>query len=601
MGDAPSGGAGVPTSDPETRLRVVIKESFDADLTERVVGDIRGHFFIPDYQRGYRWGTTEVGHLLNDVLQHVRSTPDDRYLLQPVVVKRLGEDRWELIDGQQRLTTLYLILKVIHTYLPHVGPGYTLEYETRQARNGMPGSAEFLDDPESAPADINIDFFHIAGAHEFIRKWFQETGDPTELAMDVYNAFRKAVRVIWYEVADVDAKKLFVRLNVGRILLTDAELVKALLLAEVRRQLPDSGRAHEIAAQWDAIEKDLRNPELWAFVTASPTPEATHIRLLLDTLADRVKDPGEGRRPLFHTFETLREQIVAEPLEFWNRVQDLHSLLLGWWEDLNLFHHVGFLTATGQPFESIVRMSKGLTRTKFQAALNNEIRRTLRLTETQLTGLLYSRKAKCLDVLLLMNVETTRLQPSSSERYSFREHARHSWSLEHIHAQHSAPFTREDQWRRWLEVHRDALRASEIGEASSREALVTEIDAVLAATPIIGERFRQLEARVTEVFTADGSDDEFDVHSISNLALIALEANSFLNNAVFEVKRSRIVEMDRAGEYIPPCTRKVFLKYYTSAVGQQIHFWSQHDREGYLEEMVRLLGPYLEPGNGADE
>ena len=58
--------------------------------------------------------------------------------------------------------------------------------------------------------------------------------------MDVYNAFRKAVRVIWYEVADVDAKELFVRLNVGRIPLTDAELVKALLLAEVRRQLPDS-------------------------------------------------------------------------------------------------------------------------------------------------------------------------------------------------------------------------------------------------------------------------------------------------------------------------------------------------------------------------
>lgn len=575
------------------------EDVLEANLTERVVGDMRGHFFIPDYQRGYRWGPTEVGHLLNDVLQHVRSTPKDRYLLQPVVVKRLDEDRWELIDGQQRLTTLYLILKVIHTYLPHVSPAFTLEYETRQARDGMPGSAEFLDDPKSALADTNIDFFHIAAAHEYIRRWFEETGDSTELAMDVYNAFRKAVRVIWYEVADVDAKKLFVRLNVGRIPLTDAELVKAHMLAEVRRQLPDTSRAHEIAAQWDAIEKDLRNPELWAFVTASPTPEATHIRLLLDTLADRIKDPGDGRRPLFHTFETLREQITAEPLEFWNGVQDLHSLLLGWWEDLDLFHHVGFLTATGQPFESIVRMSEGLTRTTFQATLRDNIRRTVRLTETQLSGLLYSRKDKCLDVLLLMNVETTRLQRNTSERFSFREHARHTWSLEHIHAQHSAPFTREDQWRRWLEIHRDALRASEIGDASARDALIADIDHALAATPITGERFRQLEARVTQTFTADASDDESDVHSISNLALIALEANSALNNAVFEVKRSRIVEMDREGEYIPPCTRKVFLKYYTSAVGQQPHFWSQHDREGYLEEIVRRLSPYLEPGNGA--
>ena len=47
------------------------------------------------------------------------------------------------------------------------------------------------------------------------------------------------------------------------------------------------------------------------------------------------------------------------------------------------------------------------------------------------------------------------------------------------------------------------------------------------------------------MFTADGSDDESDVHSIANLALLACGANSALNNAVFEVKRSRIMEMDR--------------------------------------------------------
>ena len=575
----------------------MVEGDLQADLMERVVCDISGHFFIPDYQRGYRWGPTEVGHLLEDI----RTNTHERYLLQPVVVKRLGDVRWELVDGQQRLTTLYLILKVVGRYLPQVHPGFTLEYETRQARDGLLGSAEFLNDPDPELRDANIDFFHIYGAYEFIEHWFARSRNATDAAIAVYSALSKSVRVIWYEVSDVDAKKLFVRLNVGRIPLTDSELVKALMLAEVRRQLPDSGRAPEIAAQWDGIEKDLRNPELWAFVTASSTSEATHIRLLLDILADRIKPPGEGRRPLFHTFEVLREGIVDDPLTFWNQVQDLHSLLLGLWEDLNLFHHVGFLTATGHRFGSIVAMSEGLTRTEFQVAINQKIRQTLRLTETQLSGLLYSRKDKCLDVLLLMNVETTRLQPGSSERYSFREHARHSWSLEHIHAQHSAPITREDQWRQWLCVHLKALKAPELGEATTREALTKDIESALETTPLSGDRFRQLESRVTEAFTSDDSDDESDTHSISNLALISMENNSALNNAVFEVKRSRMVEMDRDGEYIPPCTRKVFLKYYTASASQQAHFWGQDDRAYYMSEMVRLLGPYLAPSSGGDQ
>ena len=74
---------------------------------------------------------------------------------------------------------------------------------------------------------------------------------------------------------------MFTRLNVGRIPLTDAELVKALLLTRAS----ELKREREIAAQWDTIERDLRVPELWAFVTGRPSQEATHITLLLDTLA----------------------------------------------------------------------------------------------------------------------------------------------------------------------------------------------------------------------------------------------------------------------------------------------------------------------------
>ena len=80
------------------------------NLEEKIIGDITGEFVIEAYQRGYRWTKDEIEHLLNDIDE----IPDGQnYCLQPIVVKNKN-GFYELIDGQQRLTTLYLIMK----YLP---------------------------------------------------------------------------------------------------------------------------------------------------------------------------------------------------------------------------------------------------------------------------------------------------------------------------------------------------------------------------------------------------------------------------------------------------------------------------------------------------
>jgi hypothetical protein len=59
------------------------------------------------------------------------------------------------------------------------------------------------------------------------------------------------------------------------------------------------------------------------------------------------------------------------------------------------------------------------------------------------------------------------------------------------------------------------------------------------------------------------------------------------------VKRRSVLTRDRLGSYIPVCTRNVFLKYYTDAEGQQIHYWGQHDRDGYRAAMLQYVDPYL--------
>jgi hypothetical protein len=567
-----------------------------AQLELKLVGKIAGRFFVARYQRGFRWGENEVTRLLDDIW----GNEEKPYSLQPVVVKRRGDDEWELVDGQQRMTTLYLIfLYMQRSGLKNMGPPFSITYETR------PGSEEYLSELDAGRSATNIDFFHLHAAFECIRSWFEQKGDERQVVADeFYRYLFRFVRVIWYEAPhDLDSATLFTRLNVGRIPLTNAELVKALLLSLSRGGLGRADRPHEVAAQWDSIERDLRVPNVWNFVAGAVGDCPTHITLLLDTLAG---GPRGRERPLFHTFETLHQRIAdTSPEVVWNQVLDLHALVMGWHENRSLYHKVGYLVAVGQVFSDLVALAAGRTKSGFEELLDERIRSTVDLTPSDVTELSYDTdtdREKCRRVLLLMNVETVRRMEHSSERYSFAQVWSGSWSLEHIHAQNAASLTKAEQWREWLRLHREALTELPVDDLAQRDALVARLDAEQAN--VSREGFYRLASEVAEFFTHGheaGQASLHSVHSISNLALLSSGANSALGNSVFEVKRRRILGMDRQGKYIPVCTRQVFLKYFTGANAQQIHFWGAQDRESYLGAMLSRdtgVGRFLKPEEG---
>jgi hypothetical protein len=468
-----------------------------------------------------------------------------------------------------------------------LGAPYTLRYETRA------DSAAYLEELDPDLGRKNIDFFHIHEAYRCIREWFDAYGARRQyVANKFYGALFEHVRVIWYEAADVvDAATLFTRLNVGRIPLTDAELVKALLLSRSRGGLGVTDRALETAAQWDVIERDLRDPELWAFITGKATTEATHISLLLDTIAG---GPTGRDRPLFHTFETLKEQITASPEKFWNKVVDLHSLVVGWYESRDLFHKIGFLIAGGaSSFSELIERSNDRPKSTFEADLDGLIRDSMWLSEGDLRELSYQQDAKASRTLLLMNVETIRQRKYSAERYSFRQHAAGQWSLEHIHAQNAEPLNRAEQWAEWLRLHRKALIAFDDVDQAEKAAVLDRLDQVLTSLPVTEAAFRPLERELTDLLSGGADSSDGGVDSIGNLALLDGGDNSALSNSVFAVKRAAILDRDRSGSYIPVCTRNVFLKYYSPADEHQLHFWSANDREHYLDAMVDILRDYL--------
>lgn len=546
-----------------------------AVLEPKLVNDIKGNFFIPAYQRGYRWKSEHITMLLNDI----NDNKDKNYCLQPIVVKRIDENSFELIDGQQRCTSLFLILKYMQRLIPSIESKFTLSYETRDR------SSQFLENIDENLANDNIDFFHMYNAFETIETWFNNSPDPILTAINLYKSFGEKVKVIWYEVNDnVNSTDLFTRLNIGKIPLTNAELVKALFLSKdstditVEKQL-------EISTSWDLIEKELQDESLWSFLTnQKPSKYATRIELIFNLMANKKTDEKEELYTFFYFIDEIKKE---SKIAIWERIQAYFLTLKEWYQKRDIFHKVGYLVAIGKPMQEIIKQSENKTKTEFEESLNKEIQNKLDLTKDQVLELSYekgSEKVKIEQLLLLHNVETIRSLKNTSEKYPFDKHKNENWSLEHIHAQRSEGLNKKEDQQDWLRLHRASLE--ELMPASKNP---TEISLLIQK---IDDNFESISKHVFdtifgEVFICfSENNDHSYIDTIQNMALLSSKNNSALNNSTFDVKRNKILQMDKSGDYIPITTRRVFFKYYTKSKDHQLHYWGEQDRKAYLDSII---------------
>ncbi|HET8730525.1 MAG TPA: DUF262 domain-containing protein [Moraxellaceae bacterium] len=580
-------------------------------LDHKTIGDLRGVFFVPSYQRGYRWGPEDVRRLLDDIWE----SAERDYSLQPIVLKlhqagsSAATEEWELIDGQQRLTTLYLVFQYIHKAWGRLGAPFSLHYQTRSESGAYLRSMGSHPEQDLALSGRNIDYSHLYNSYQAVAEWFRGKGNDSfeqeRIASKLRDQLCERVRIIWYQApASTSSTDLFTRLNVGRIPLTDAELVKAALLSRIRTSA-SIDRAHEIAAQWDSIERDLHRPDIWSFVAgrspdAADTDYPTRISLLLDALADHKAGTPAAMRPRYYTFDTLRGDIEHSPLEFWQRVVALHAQVIGWFGHATLYNKIGFLADSAPragEFAVIARAAQGKRKSEFEAYLVTRIRDRLDIGKDNLDDPRYDRssdRVRLHNLLLMMNVEAT---SRTGQHFPFHRHLGvGTWSLEHIHAQNAESLKKAEQWRAWLDLHDKALDAVRDTEnAAAIDRLKCDIRTAVGhiregnAKAFSGNEFAALSHRILQFLNRDAAPD----HSIRNLALLSSHQNSKLNNSVFEVKRQLILELDRTGEYVPACTRNVFLKYYAEADAQQPHFWSEQDKKAYFKAMADLLKEYL--------
>ena len=602
-------------------------------------------FFVPSYQRGYRWGRQEVEALLNDLWEFYLQTDGEKntfYCLQPVVLYKDEQARENLLDGQQRLTTIYLLLSYLDTRRREEGyekPLFTLTYATREDSTDFLAKKLFAS--EESEVASNVDYYYMRAAYGYIKDWFTQApkhpgaaGKLIPLLLDE-DGKGPNVRVIEYYVEDdSDPIDVFLRLNQGKIPLTDAELTKALFLQSDKydaQLLPYvSPKLDLIASEWYAYEQQLSVPKFWHFISpydAQSTPPS--IRLLLELAARDLQsatsykdttalwDSKTYTHPCYTIFSDYLQKYSGEERlkkigEIWERIYTIFGLISEWYEDQELYHHVGYLMCTeSSPSKrltllcELLKQAKTCTVPDFKASLRREIGK--KIEAIHLNELSYEeRPADIHRVLLLHNIHQ-HIFTSEQIRFPFDLYAKEKWSLEHIYAQQSEPLRNREEQIGFIEEHISTFREDSFGDDEETSSLIVDLEGIRSKIQdpekTESERVSLFEnaLELITAFEVKHMGDMVPLHGLQNLCLLSRGVNSALSNRTFARKRKimREIVMTAAQEYIPMATRRVFLKYY-SASPKDNAYWRREDAEAYMKHIRSVCEHYTSPSNAND-
>lgn len=538
-------------------------------IKETAVAELLGmNFFIPGYQRGYRWTEQQVNDLLNDI-NEFEPENGSWYCLQPLVVMKKDE-KWEVIDGQQRLTTIYLILACLG-----VTDKYTIEYETRE------GSKEFLENISKEfksgkaedEAKGNIDFFYMHKAYKTINNFFEEKKNQE----DFKNKLLNNVKFIWYDVGDLDEEKkhnLFSNLNSGKIALTKAELIKALFLNKVGTEKGSEREIQQrlIAEEFDQMERAIRQDDFWYFVAGNQEKPSSCINLLFDLMLEKELDEKKEshKKEPFSTFFYFNDKLKKES-NLWDEVQKVFHILEGWFSDFELYNLIGYLRAVKDNTLSLSDLYKLYAENKditgFKTALKDRCKKTVKYENNNFLELRYDEeKNQVFNLLLLFNIATLNANSQEKNRFSFANFHKNKWDVEHISPQNPKD---NEELKKIIEDRQNPIFTALKNALSQNNE-------------------KEIESEREKFFATDES-----LMSIENLTLLTSHDNRGISNGFFFEKRNKLKAYFQKGSFIPTCSMNVFMKYY-SENPQQMDFWDEKDRQSYKkaieDRIIEFLG-----------
>ncbi len=568
------------------------------DILQNVQSLLSERFYVPKYQRGYRWTSKQVIDLLNDIDRFTPGIDDASnswYCLQPLVIKKGDQNEgWRLIDGQQRLTSIKLILHFLNQqYVESKQKAiFTIDYETRGKDSNW---LQVIDD--KLTAESNIDFKHIYDAYHNIKKWFDTKGDN----YDTYKFGSKLLsdcKFIWYDIdqngyhSDKE-EDVFIRLNAGKIPLTNSELIKALFLNSsnfIKDKNEEEVRLQqlEISNHWDIIEQELSDDEFWYFINGKENYVRPRIEYIFDVIAK--KPPEDDHKE--HTFLFFQAKFEANDLnagnkaEFvkreWENILNTYLIFKEWFKDKYYYHLIGYLLCMNNKVSDLLSEYRNNDKKDFKSGLAEKISGVIKWNRTE--QIKYGDKqGRVSKILLLHNVITMLDQKNETARFPFSYFIKlGKYDIEHIHPQ-NPKMPDSDKREDWLKDKKKFI---------SDKDLLKKVNQFKEyhKEPEFQEIFDEVENHF-----ASGIDD-VSVNELSNLCLLDARTNRSYHNAFFPEKRVKIILEDQEGTFIPPCTKRVFHKNYTKNL-INMTFWDKTDREAYLNDIKTSIGRLLKQTN----
>lgn len=644
-----------------------------------------GYFFIPDYQRGYRWDEKDVRQFLEDINA---LKENETNCIQPLVVKEMKMDDicigfenakdsdidkdyirkrlpiytdkveqqglesreerkiYTVIDGQQRLTTIYIILTYLNSIGADVGALLT-DFRIFFQRYKKKREQEFLErvsDKKENEASRKVDFYHMLMAYEEVENFFK--GDKNKSVL--LNRLLKDTKFIWYTVGENDGtdNEVFSRLNIGKVPLTDTELIRASILnqAPYRQHLTEQEILHiqtEIAREWDEIENALHDPEFWGFIC--PFPEwnksnldlsATRIGLLIQiALECKIENNLDLYKKWSENLSGAPSELYKKIKTQWEKIRNIFYDFCEWYSCFDLYHYVGaYMTLIPSKSDEVYSKLKILhdewhkckQREDFIRHIKNKIAENV-FNTTDVKNILNKvdlasyaeNKYQAKSMLMLHNVQTTMhikwaVTSNSSEKintanflkFPFSSYNQTDlWDIEHIDSRTSFDFKTEESTKKlmdniqaWLEV---LVKDETLGGMSNEKSYdkdwkkfesefktrINELDTITwdKGKAMYEDLYNKFQGMTHE-------SESYEDHNIGNLALLDGATNRSYKNAPFPVKRNVILERQRE-QYIFPCTQNVFTKSYTLS-GASLVNWTETDKYRYkqdIKEKIKLF------------
>lgn len=593
------------------------------------------YYNIPEYQRGYKWSVDNVKTLLDDFLKFQKKNivngkvNDKFYCVQNITLCSHIEGNkqyYNVVDGQQRLTTLLIILS--HLERDAIVEG-KLKYSIRDESDEFikeyiigrkVSSFQNWKELEKSLDDKfkRKDVFYISEAAFAVKEWFEKNKQnkfdekDEELSKDT---ILKHIKLIVNNLTDTNEEKIFANLNGGRVALDGADLVRGIIMTRVAGEILGNDQNKErinehrvrIGMELDAINLWWGNKEV-----------AKYFRQLLPDKTSKTKSFDLLSFPIntlymlyFETFATKNNEFSFKffeygidgnnkendnHLEMYQGILKLHYEMQDWFENREIYHLVGYLfnhfKGNEIAFKSIYqKWQKATSKDEFIKELKSEIFKQLikdqrgedigdeKIRFEELKASIckveenWYEKSNLFRTLVLMDI----IQITKSNNLGFLPvdfFKPKEEDKEHIRPQTPKKDKEEskfkDDWENFI-VDLPELVQKEVKEILEKSQTEELIENDLITIRIIINRI--------------------GLNSIGNMALLNLSVNRGYGNAAYIEKRREILSHYMDGKYIRPHTLNAFVK--KDCKTEDLNKWELVDIKQNAERISKEMDMYF--------